>query len=369
MIYLDHNATTPLDGRVLEAMLPFLGKFYGNPSSLYRHGRLARSAIDTAREQVAALVDAPAASVIFTSGGTEANNLALAAVPRAGKLAVGITEHPSIIEPAKRLARQGHELAFIGVDGNGQMATDANAKLMAFSPQFVAMMLANNETGVVQDIAAYTQEWRDRGIIVHTDAVQAVGKMAVSFRRLGVNSLSLSSHKIHGPKGGGALVFDKSVPINPLLLGGGQEQNLRSGTENVAAIVGFGKAAELAKAEWAERRRQLLALRRLLEENLLKIQGLTLFAQAAERLPNTVQFGLPGVDGEMLLMKLDQKGIAVSSGSACASGGGEPSPVLVAMGVDADLAKSALRVSLGVTNTVAEIYEFVNVFKSLVGQA
>lgn len=369
MIFLDHNATTPLDGRVLEVMLPFLGPFYGNPSSLYRHGRLAKSAIDTAREQVAALVDANPSSVIFTSGGTEANNLALTAVPIAGKLAVGATEHPSIMEPAKRLARQGHGLLTIDVDGNGLLAADAGSRLMAFQPKFVALMLANNETGVVQPLAPYVGEWREKGIIVHTDAVQAVGKIGVSFRQLAVSSLALSGHKIYGPKGSGALVFDPSAPIKPMLIGGGQEQDFRSGTENVAAIVGFGKAAELAKAELAERHQRLLVLRRVLEENLLKIQGLTLFGQAVSRLPNTVQFGLPNMDGEMLLMKLDKKGIAVSSGSACASGAGQPSPVLMAMGVTPELAKSALRVSLGVANTEAEIFEFVTILKSLVCQA
>ncbi|MDD2725139.1 MAG: cysteine desulfurase family protein [Methylovulum sp.] len=369
MIYLDHNATTPLDGRVVEAMLPFLKSFYGNPSSLYRHGRLARSALDTAREQVAALVDANPAAVIFTSGGTEANNLALASLPAACRLAIAATEHPSITEPAKRLSRQGHGLSIIAVDGNGLLTEAALSQLMGFQPTLVSLMLANNETGVVQDVAAYAGQWRESGIIVHTDAVQAAGKIPVSFKRLGVQMLSLSSHKIYGPKGCGALVFDKSVPINPLIVGGGQEQDLRSGTENVAAIVGFGKAAELAKTELAERGKHLLGLRTLLEANLEAIPGLSMFAKNVNRLPNTVQFGIDGVDGEMLLMKLDKKNIAVSSGSACASGGGQPSPVLMAMGVNPTLAKSAIRISLGIANTEAEIVQFIHVVKDLVSQA
>ncbi|PPD51210.1 MAG: cysteine desulfurase [Methylobacter sp.] len=369
MIYFDHNATTPLDGRVLEAMSPFLTSFYCNPSSLYRHGRLARSAVDTAREQVAALLDTTAASIIFTSGGTEANNLALASIPAGGKLAVAATEHPSISEPAKRLGQQGHGLAVIAVDENGLLTEDALTTLEAFQPQFISVMLANNETGVIQDVARYAGAWRDKGIIVHTDAVQAAGKVPLSFKQLNVHLLTLSSHKIYGPKGCGALVFDKSVPINPLIVGGGQEQNLRSGTENVAAIVGFGKAAELAKAGLAESGQRLLALRNLLEARLAEIPGLTIFAQSALRLPNTVQFGLPHVDGEMLLMKLDKKNIAVSSGSACASGGSEPSPVLTAMGVEPALAKSALRLSLGQSSTEAEISQFITVLKDLVCQA
>ena len=230
-------------------------------------------------------------------------------------------------------------------------------------------MLANNETGIIQDLAPHAKKLRANGITVHTDAVQALGKIPVSFNRLGVHFMSLSSHKIYGPKGCGALVFDKGMEIKPVFLGGGQEQGLRAGTENVVAIVGFGKAAELAKAELAQRNEQLLALRVLLEAGLSTIPGLTIFAQQAERLPNTVQFGIPGIDGEMLLMKLDQKGIAVSSGSACASGGSMPSPVLIAMGVEADLAKSAIRVSLGLANTTAEIFKFINLLKALVCQA
>ncbi len=369
MIYLDHNATTPLDERVLEAMLPFFTAFYGNPSSLYRHGRLVRSAIDTAREQVAALVDAPAASVIFTSGGTEANNLALAALPTAGRLAIAATEHPSVTAAAQRLQQQGHQLEVIAVDNNGLLTHDGLRQLHAFQPQLISVMLANNETGVIQDVGAYAGAWHDNGSLVHTDAVQAVGKQPVSFRQLGVQLLSLSSHKIYGPKGCGALIFDKATPIKPLLVGGGQEQNLRAGTENVAAIVGFGKAAELAKAELAARHQHLLALRTLLEAKLATIPGLTVFAQTAPRLPNTVQFGLAGIDGEMLLMNLDKNAIAVSSGSACASGGGQPSPVLTAMGVEPTLAKSALRISLGKTNTEADIYQFITVLKRLVCQA
>jgi len=369
MIYFDHNATTPIDERVLEAMLPFLKSFYGNPSSLYRHGRIVRSAIDTAREQIAALVDVQSSQVIFTSGGTESNNLALATLPQQGRLAISAIEHPSITEPALRLKRLGAELDIINVDANGLITQVAFDQIINEKPDMVSIMMANNETGIIQNLATYTNPLRANDIKVHTDAVQALGKIPVSFIRLGVHLMSLSSHKIYGPKGCGALVFDKGVAINPLFLGGGQEQGLRAGTENVAAIVGFGKAAELAKAELAKRSEQLLALRGLLEQGLISIPGLTIFAKQADRLPNTIQFGIPDIDGEMLLMKLDQKGFAVSSGSACASGGSLPSPVLIAMGVDEGLAKSALRISLGLANTKAEIFEFINQLKALVCQA
>ena len=369
MIYLDHNATTPIDDRVLDAMLPFLKSFYCNPSSLYRHGRIVRSAIDAAREQVAALVDAPPPQVIFTSGGTESNNLALATSPSQGKLAISAIEHPSVTEPALRLKRLGSTLSIIDVDTNGLITPEAIDKIIKQKPDLVSIMWANNETGVIQDLAPYAKKLRANDIIVHTDAVQALGKIPVSFNQIGVQLMSLSSHKIYGPKGSGALIFEKGMEIRPMSLGGGQEQGLRAGTENVAAIIGFGKAAELAKTELAKRGDQLLALRELLEAGLKTIPGLIIFAGQANRLPNTVQFGIPEIDGEMLLMKLDQKGFAVSSGSACASGGNLPSHVLVAMGVEAGLAKSAIRISLGLTNTKTEVLEFINQLKALVCQA
>jgi cysteine desulfurase len=369
MIYLDHNATTPVDPRVLEAMLPYLKSYYGNASGLYRLGRLSRTAIDTARHQVAELVGVAANQVIFTSGGTEANNLALASLePKAG-LAVSAIEHPSILEPAERLRQQGHPLSILGVDHDGLILQEVlDDILRSQKTALVSLMLANNETGVIQDIARHAEQLRGRNIVLHTDAVQAAGKIPVDFNRLGVQLMSLSSHKIYGPKGAGALVFEKGVRLSPLLLGGGQEQNYRAGTENVAAIVGFGKAAELAKAEVAQRSEYLAGLKTQLEAGLRSIPGVCIFSQNAPRLSNTVQFGLPNIDGEMLLMKLDQQNIAVSSGSACASGGKEPSYVLTALGVDPVLARSALRISLGISNTPDEINQFTELLKKLVSQ-
>lgn len=365
MIYLDHNATTPIDDRVLEAMLPFLKTFYGNPSSLYNHGRIAASAVDTAREQLAALINVNPKQIIFTSGGTEANNLALATLKPLRALAVSAVEHPSVIEPALRLKNQGHQLTVLSTDANGLVTQSAVNEIIKSKPDLVSIMLTNNETGVVQNIAGYADLLRAEGITVHSDAVQALGKIPVDFNRLGIHLMSLSSHKIYGPKGAGALIFEKSVVIKPLQLGGGQEHELRAGTENVAAIVGFGKAAELAKTELAERHAHLLKLRKLLERGLNAIPKLTIFAEQADRLANTVQIGIDGIDGEMLQMQLDQKGIAVSSGSACASGLKEPSPVLLAMGIDPAQAKSAIRISLGRNNTESEIIEFINQLKFL----
>jgi len=369
MIYFDHNATTPLDERVLEAMLPFLSTFFGNPSSLYRQGRLARSAIDNAREQIATLVDAPASQIIFTSGGTEANNLALASLTVTDKLAISTTEHTSITESAVNLQKQGINLSYIHVDSHGLISQSTLDQLIIDRPDLVSIMFANNETGVIQDISAISQQLKAHDIKVHTDAVQALGKIPVSFKKLAVNLMTVSSHKIYGPKGCGALIYDKDLKINPRLIGGGQERALRAGTENVAAIVGFGKAAELAKIEFSERSRQLLALRSQLEVELKTIPNLNIFSEQVDRIPNTVLIGIPEVDGEMLLMKLDQKGYAVSSGSACASGDKEPSPVLIAMGIEPKLAKSAVRISLGSSNTQKEISNFIHLLKSLACQA
>lgn len=363
MIYFDHNATTPVDKRVAEAMLPYITTFYGNPSSLYKMGRIARSAIDTAREQVAALADAQPAQIIFTSGGTEANNLALNTVPMNSAIAVSDIEHPSVTEFVQH--RRNSSLS-IPVDSQGLVTLLAIETLFqqATIPKLVSVMMANNETGAIQDIEGIANFLRSKQTLMHTDAVQAIGKKPVSFAQLDVDFMSLSSHKIYGPKGCGALIVDKKTEINPLLIGGGQENGLRAGTENVAAIVGFGKAAELAALEMDQRSEHCLALRLLLEQGLKTIPNVTIFSKHVARLPNTVQFSIQGIDGEMLLMQLDQKNIAVSSGSACASGGGMASPVLTAMGIDYQMAKSAIRVSLGKDGTEAEINRFITILKS-----
>lgn len=368
MIYLDHNATTPLEERVLAAMLPFYTLFYGNPSSLYRAGRIVRSAIDEARQQVAALVGAEPYQVFFTSGGTEANNLALQAVSIDSGLMVSRIEHPSITEPAQRLQRKGGAVEWLSVDENGLFDSVSFDRICSSQPKFASLMLANNETGVIQDISHWAGLLREQNVTVHTDAVQAAGKIPVSFEALNVHLMSVSGHKIYGPKGSGALVVEKGVEVEPLLLGGGQERGVRAGTENVAAIVGFGKAAELALAELDSRRERLLRLRAQVEQGLKELSGVVVFSEDADRLPNTIQMGIDGVDGEMLQMQLDKQAVAVSSGSACASGGGIASPVLTAMGVAPELAKSAVRISLGQANTEAEVAEFINIVKGLLAK-
>lgn len=353
-------------------MQPYLETFYGNPSGLYRLGRMCRSAIDTAREQVAALTGAEPDEVIFTSGGTESNNTALKGAPTAkGRtlLATGATEHPSITEPAAYLARSGLEHTVIPVDSRGYPDTGFVERLDAQRLHGVSLMLANNETGVIHPVAELTAIIRAKSAWFHCDAVQAVGKIPVDFKALGVHMMTLSSHKIYGPKGVGALIVSRGFPLEPLLHGGGQERNLRGGTECVAGIVGFGKAAELAKAELEARHAHTLALCERLEAGLKQLPGVRIFAEAAERLPNTVQFGLEAYDGETVVMTLDRKNFAVSSGSACASGAGEPSPVLTAMGIAPLAARSSVRVSFGRDNTPADVDALLTALENLTGPA
>ncbi len=370
MIYLDHNATTPLDERVAAAMEPYLERFFGNPSALYRWGRVVRDAVEQARAQVAALVNADPTQVVFTSGGTEANNLALQGWSRAHPdraLAVSAVEHPSVLEMAKALQRHGTEVHWLAVDERGVVRSDSLTAFLKRHPDaLVSCMTANNETGTLQPVRRLAGLAREYGAVFHTDAVQAAGRLPLDFEGLGVQMMSLSAHKLYGPKGVGALVLDRRLVLEPLLHGGGQEQGLRGGTENVAGIVGFGKAAELAHAEWRERSARLAGLRARLEAGLRRLPGVVLFAAGAERLPNTVQFGVEGIDGEMLVMALDRFQIAVSSGSACSSGGGEPSHVLLAMGIDEAQAKTAVRVSLGKDNDEADVDRFLAALKRIV---
>lgn len=367
-IYLDHNATTPVDSRVLEAMLPFLQEHYGNPSSLYRRGRLARQAMEMAREQVAQLVNAYPAQVIFTGGGSEANNLAIrGAVSGVRHLAVSAVEHASVLESARAVARQGGERHLIEVDDCGRVTADGLAQVLALRPQLVSVMTANNETGVIQNIQALAAQASVQGVLFHTDAVQAAGKMALDFRAMGVQLMTLSAHKLYGPKGVGALICDSRVELTPQVVGGGQEHGYRSGTENVAAIVGFGKAAELARSNLAAYQIHLSGLRQSLEQQLGQIEKAVIFARTAQRLANTVFLAIPGIDGEALLMGLDRSGIEVSSGSACDSQKIGPSHVLLAMGVEESIARCAIRISFGRDNSEADVTALVAALKHQTG--
>lgn len=361
MIYLDHNATTPLEPRVLEAMLPWMQDRYGNPSSRHALGRQAKAALELAREQVAALVNAHPSQVIFTGGGTEANNLALKGRAMApGRLLISAIEHASLLGPARAMQRQGWQLDRLSVDSQGMLDIEAAAASLNDATRLVSLMWANNETGAIQPVAAIAELCRNRGIVLHSDAVQAVGKIPVDFASSGVQLLSLSAHKIYGPKGVGALVVDKSLELLPLLDGGGQERNRRGGTENIPAIVGFGLAAELARLELHQRSLQLEHLRGRLEQQLAqRLPQAVIFSSGIARLPNTVFLAIPGLDGETLIMAMDREGLALSSGSACGSAQNEPSPVLRAMGVATELAQGAIRISLGKDNTEQDIDRLV----------
>lgn len=372
-VYFDHNATTPLDPAVLEGMRPYLAEQYGNASSRHEYGRAARRAIDEARQRVAYAAGAHPTEVVFTSGGSEANNLFVkgaAAFLKPGLAAISAIEHPCVREPAKQLQRQGWGLREIPVDAGCRIDGAGFRATLAERPALVSVMLANNETGAVQDIETLADLARPGRAWFHTDAVQAFGKRRLDFRALnaaGVHALTLSAHKLGGPKGAGALVVDKRVELQPLIAGGGHERGLRSGTENVAAIVGFGLAAEAAAARLDASAITLAALREQLEAGLAE-QGATIFAAASERLPNTSYFAFADVDGETLVGRLDRAGFAVAAGAACSSANPEPSHVLLAMGVDPRLARGAVRVSLGLANTAAQVRDFLAALNTTIVQ-
>lgn len=367
-VYLDNNATTPLDPRVLEAMLPYLQGIYGNPSSIHRYGRLTGGAVERAREQVAALVGAQAGQVVFTSGGTEANNLAVNGVAggrAGGHIVISAVEHPSLLEPALALRDKGWKVDEIPVNAHGVIDCATLTEVLRQDTALVAVMLANNETGAIQPVAEVARRLAGSGIVLHTDVSQAAGKIPVDFAACGAHLMTLSSHKLYGPLGAGALVVDKSIALQPVQLGGGHENGLRSGTPNVAAIVGFGAAAELARLELAQRAAHMRGLRSHLETALHAIPEICIFAEDVERLPNTVQFGVRGCHGETLLLQLDRLGFAVSSGSACHSDAHEASHVLLAMRVETDLALTAVRVSLGKDTAEEDVDRFITALASI----
>jgi cysteine desulfurase len=355
-------------------MMPFLREQFGNASSGHQSGRVARAAVDVARQQVAALVNAHPSQVVFTSGGTEANNLALkgsAARLQPGQIILSGVEHSSVRTSAHALQKLGWMLEEIGVDAKGCLNIENLREILSCLPadssKILAVMLANNETGIIYDTAPVAALAREFGATLLVDAVQAAGKIPVDFTATGAQLMSLSAHKIYGPKGVGALIVDKAVDMEPVLHGGGHEKARRAGTENVAAIVGFGKAAELALSELSARHAQVQMLHYYLETRLQsELPQACIFGQEAERLPNTCFFAVPGLDGETLLMSLDQAGLAVSSGSACGTGEVEPSHVLLGMGVTPERARGAIRVSLGKDSRRDEIDHFVDCLKQQV---
>ncbi len=365
-VYLDNNATTALSEKVLEAMLPYMGQVTGNPSSVHRFGRLQKDAIEQARESVARLAGARAEQVVFTSGGTESNNLLLSGFCQKNKdarIAVSAVEHMSLLEPAQYLQPAAD---IIPVDANGRVNVAELKQVVNEQTSLVSVMSANNETGVIQDLAPLIDFATEQGCFFHSDASQAAGKIALNFVESGLHAMTISAHKLYGPVGVGALILDKRLPMSKIQFGGSQEKNLRAGTENVPAIVGFGRAAELALAELQSTATHVRSLRDALEAGLKKFSSISIFAEQAERLPNTVQFGIEGFDGETMLMQLDRKAIAVSSGSACTSGKTEPSHVLKAMEVVDMLANSAIRVSFGKNNTMSDVEKLLTALTDII---
>jgi len=369
-VYFDHNSTTALDERVLEAMLPFLKGEYGNASSRHEFGTRARKAVNRAREQVAALVNVQASQVIFMSGGTEANNLFIrgaAAYLKPTQVVVSGIEHPCVAKPAQDLARQGWKLRKLAVRPDGLVdLADVDAAL-ADPTGLVSVMLANNETGVIQPAAEIAVKAREKRAWMHTDAVQALGKIPVDFAALGVHAMSISAHKLYGPKGAGALVVDKRLELKPIIHGGGHEMGLRSGTENVPAIVGFGAACELAQGRMDQISGHLQALRDRADQGISAL-GAVIFGQSAPRIPNTTYFAVPNIDGETLVIELDKAGFAVASGAACSSTSTEPSATLLAMGVAPELARGAVRLSFGVHNTAGQVEDFLRALSAVLNR-
>ena len=370
-VYLDHNSTSPLHPRVLDAMMPYLQGTVGNASSLHSAGRMARSAIESARGSVASLVKAHPASVIFTSGGSEANNMLLKGLTDYGDPRPVVSspiEHPSILEPLKQLQRCGQKIIYLPVDDNGVIDLEEARQILTDSdPKLLTVMLANNETGVIQPVERLAEMVAEKNCLMHTDATQMFGKLPVDMSLLGVDALTISAHKLQGPQGVGALITNEKLR-QPLISGGAQEKFRRAGTESVASIAGFGKAAELASLEIEERNHHLKQLRDELESRLLALPGVIIFGREAARLPNTTFFSLPYYHGETLLMELDKAGFALASGSACHSAVTEPSHVLSAMHVANDIALNAVRVSLGAGNTLQQVDALASHLEALVNK-
>jgi len=373
-IYLDYAATTPLDPRVLEAMMPYMTEHFGNPNSIHSFGREARRAIDEAREKIAQLLNCQPSEIVFTSGGTESDNLALRGVAEAYRhkgnhIVTTAIEHHAVLRTCKALEDMGFFVTYLPVDEHGLVSPEQVAEAVNERTILVSIMHANNEIGTIEPIAEIVRAVKEKrpDTIVHTDAVQTVGHIPVDIQELGVDLLSFSAHKFYGPKGIGGLFVRKGVRLVPQITGGGQERNRRSGTENVAAIVGMAKALELAVEEMPTELPRLQALRdELITGVLSRIPETRLNGHPTLRLPHNANFSFRGIEGEALLPQLDLNGIAASSGSACSSGSLEPSHVLLALGLDYELAIGSLRITLGRFTTREHILRLLDLLPKVV---
>ena len=371
-IYLDYAATAPVLPEVLDEMLPFFISRYGNPSGIHGTGRDARKAVEEARRRIAAAIGADHREILFTSGGSESDNLALQgaafALRQKGKhIITSRIEHPAVLNTCRWLEKQGFQVTYVAPDQYGRILPASVAEAVRPDTVLVSVMTANNEIGTIQDIPAIGAVCRERGILFHTDAVQAAGQMKIDVDRMNVDMLSLSAHKFHGPKGAGMLYVRKGTQLESLVHGGSQERGMRAGTENVPGIVGMGKAMEIAEAERENNVRRIQHLRDSLAEMVLeRVPGAQLNGHPRERLPNNCHFSFPGVESEALLLRMDLEGIAASGGSACTAGSIEPSHVLQAIGLKDNLLKGSIRLTLGRENTIEEIKKAAQVIPEIV---
>lgn len=371
-VYADNAATTRIAPQVLDAMLPYLKEEYGNPSTLYKLGREAKIAIEKAREQVAQVIGAKAEEIFFTGSGTEADNMALKGVlyGPAGKgkkhLITTKIEHHAILHTAMALEKEGFQVTFLDVDKNGRVDLEELKQAITSDTALVSIMAANNEVGTIQPIEEIGKICREKGVLFHTDAVQAFGHMPLDVNKMNIDLLSLSAHKINGPKGSGALYIRRGLGLRPVIEGGGQERNRRSGTENVAGIVGLGQAAQLAMETMVEESARLKALAKKLTDGVLQIPETILTGDPENRLPGACSFAISAIEGESLVLYLDMEGICTSTGSACSTGSLDPSHVLMAIGLSHEVSHGSLRVTLGRFNTEEEVNYIIETLPKVV---
>jgi cysteine desulfurase len=375
-VYFDHNATTYARGEVVEAMLPYFHERFGNASSLHFFGQESRDAIDRARAETAALIGAEPEEIIFTSGGTESDNLAIRGTVKSRKrrgaashVVTSDIEHPAVQKTCQDLALEGALVTYVPCSKDGVVRLDLLEKALTSETAVVSVMLANNETGVIQPIREVAALARSRGVPLHVDGVQGVGKIPVDVAELGVDMLSISAHKFYGPKGIGALYVRRGITLEPVYTGGSHECGLRPGTENVPGIVGLGEASRISKRELAREMSHIVSLRDRLEKGILaRIDGVIVTGGSAPRLPNTSSLIVQRVEGEAITLNLSMRGFAISSGSACSSGANEPSHVLVALGLDPADAQGGIRISLGIENTREDVDAFLDAFPGVVAR-
>lgn len=369
-VYMDHGATTPLHEKVFDAMVPYLKGNFGNPSSIHSSGRRVRKAVENAREKVAETIGADPKEIIFTAGGTEANNVAIrgAAIARGKKNHIITTsvEHHAVFDVCRSLEKEGILVTYLAVDAEGMVDPEKVREAITEKTFLITVMTANNEVGTIQPVKEIGELAAEKGVIFHTDAIQAIGNMRVDVEEMNIGMLSLSAHKFYGPKGVGVLYVRRGTKVKPLFFGGGQERKIRPGTENVAGIIGLGRAAELAAEKMSEKIAHLQKLRDKMIEGVLAIDDVLLNGHPTKRLPGNVNVSFKHIEGEALTLSLDHKGIAASSGSACTSGSLEPSHVLTAMGLDHQMARGSLRLTLGHGNTREDVDYFLKVIPGIV---